>query len=153
MNYVLETLDVSKSFAGVNVLNQINFHLCKGEVHALLGENGAGKSTLMKIIIGEYSKDNGEIYYEGKLVHIPSPAKALQMGIAMVHQELHSIAFISVADYLSLGREPRKIGFLGTGIRPCAPPGRTAGIFGRGSRPGGITRPRLRKRYPCQTCG
>ena len=72
-NIILECKQVSKFFPGVKALDSVNLILNKGEVHALCGENGAGKSTLMKIIAGLYQRDEGEIYYDGKLVNYNSP--------------------------------------------------------------------------------
>ena len=61
-NSVLEMRNISKSFPGVRALQNVDFTLCEGEIHALMGENGAGKSTLIKVLTGVYSKDSGEVY-------------------------------------------------------------------------------------------
>ena len=84
----LEMRGVVKQFPGVKALDHAQLKLRPGTVHALMGENGAGKSTLMKCMFGIYKMDEGEIYYEGKKVDINDPLQALDMGIAMVHQEL-----------------------------------------------------------------
>ena len=76
-----------------------------GEVHALMGENGAGKSTLMKILTGIYSKDAGQIFYEGKEVEYKNPREAQEAGIIIVHQELNMMTHLTVAQNLFIGRE------------------------------------------------
>ena len=103
---ILQTKGISKSFFGVNVLNEIDFSIRRGEVHALMGENGAGKSTLMKIIMGIYHADAGEILFEGKPVVIRETKNALDLGISMIHQELNPIPEMTVAENVFLGREP-----------------------------------------------
>lgn len=103
---VLEMRDISKTFSGVRVLDGVQFQVRKGEVHALMGENGAGKSTLMKILMGQYKPDTGEIFLDGQKVKIDSPATALKMGIAMIYQELSPLDNMSVAENIFLGREP-----------------------------------------------
>ena len=106
--YRLEMRGVCKSFPGVKALDQAQLRLRPGTVHALMGENGAGKSTLMKCMFGIYKMDQGEIFYEGKKVHIGDPLQALHMGIAMVHQELQPIPERSVAENVFVGRYPVK---------------------------------------------
>jgi len=102
---------IDKSFPGVHALNNCNFDLQRGEVHALVGENGAGKSTLMKILAGIYSPDQGSIYLRGEEVTIPNPQSAQRMGISMVHQELNLMPHLTAAQNIFIGREPLK-GFL-----------------------------------------
>jgi ABC-type sugar transport system ATPase subunit len=97
---------IEKSFHSVKVLNDIQFSLKAGTVHALMGENGAGKSTMMKILAGVYKSDGGEIYIDGKKVSIDSPKDSQELGIAMIHQELSSIPQMTVAENIYLGREP-----------------------------------------------
>ena len=87
--YVLEVSHMSKSFGGTHALKDVQLHLKKGEVLALLGENGAGKSTLMKCVIGLIRPDGGSMTFEGKPYMAKSPAEALQKGISMIHQELN----------------------------------------------------------------
>lgn len=106
--YRLEMRDVSKSFPGVKALDHAELKLRPGTVHALMGENGAGKSTLMKCMFGIYKMDEGEILFEGKPVSITDPLSALNMGIAMVHQELQPIPERSVAENIFVGRYPMK---------------------------------------------
>jgi inositol transport system ATP-binding protein len=103
---ILRVLGVSKSFPGVIALDKVSLEIKKGEVHALVGENGAGKSTLMKILLGIYNLDEGEIEFKGKLVHIPSPRAALDLGLSMIHQELNLNPYRSIAENIWLGREP-----------------------------------------------
>ena len=112
--YRLEMRGVCKSFPGVKALDHAQLCLRPGKVHALMGENGAGKSTLMKCMFGIYSMDEGEIIYEGKKVSIKNPLEALDMGIAMVHQELQPIPARTVGENIFLGRYPMKklLGFI-----------------------------------------
>ena len=104
-DYILNVDGVSKSFGGTHALKNVQLHVKKGEVHALLGENGAGKSTLMNIIIGLLQRDSGTIDFEGKEYEVKSPVEALAKGIAMVHQELNPEPFLTVAENLFLHRE------------------------------------------------
>ncbi|ADK80248.1 sugar ABC transporter ATP-binding protein [Sediminispirochaeta smaragdinae] len=106
--YVLEIHDVVKRFPGVLALDQVNFSLRKGTVHALMGENGAGKSTLMKCLLGVYHMDSGQISLHGEPVTILNPADAIRHGLSMIHQELNPIPKRSVCDNIWLGRELRK---------------------------------------------
>ncbi|MBO8162175.1 MAG: sugar ABC transporter ATP-binding protein [Brevibacillus sp.] len=98
---------ISKSFAGVNVLQNVQFTLMRGEVHALMGENGAGKSTLMKILGGIYSRDSGSIEVKGEAVPNMTTSAAARLGIAIIHQELNLVSDLSVAENIFLGREYR----------------------------------------------
>ena len=91
---------VEKSFPGVKALSGIDFAVRKGTVHALCGENGAGKSTLMKIIMGLYQADKGQIYLDEKPVTIKNPIQAREMGISMVAQELNYVPELSVEENL-----------------------------------------------------
>lgn len=106
--YVLEMLNVSKSFPGVQALKDVSFRLRPGTVHALMGENGAGKSTLMKCLIGLYQMNSGRILINGQEVHIHNPLEASKLGISMIHQELSPVKDRSVAENLYLGRIPLK---------------------------------------------
>ncbi len=109
---ILETRNITKAFFGVTVLSGIDLTIKKGELHALMGENGAGKSTLMKIIMGIYKSDAGELLFEGKVVEIKEARDALHMGISMIHQELNPILDMTVAENIFVGREPKKMGIL-----------------------------------------
>lgn len=97
---------IEKSFPGVKALSGIDFAVRKGTVHALCGENGAGKSTLMKIIMGLYQADKGQIFLDEQPVTIKNPIQAMEMGISMVAQELNYIPELSVEENLFLGRLP-----------------------------------------------
>ncbi|MCL1964437.1 MAG: ATP-binding cassette domain-containing protein, partial [Firmicutes bacterium] len=101
-------LGISKQFPGVQALDNVTLRVRPGSVHALMGENGAGKSTLMKCLFGIYDQDIGDILLEGKSVKIDSSRVALDMGIAMIHQELHPIPHRNVMDNIWLGRYPKK---------------------------------------------
>ena len=109
---ILTLCKVSKEFPGVKALNNVDFTLRKGEVHALVGENGAGKSTLMKILSGAYSKDSGTIVFDGKEIEITSPKASEKMGISIIYQELNLIHRMSVAENIFLGRAPKKNGVI-----------------------------------------
>ena len=97
---------IEKSFPGVKALSNIDFSVRKGTVHALCGENGAGKSTLMKIIMGLYKADKGQIFIDDKPVDIKNPIQAREYGISMVAQELNYVPELSVEENLFLGRLP-----------------------------------------------
>ena len=101
---------ITKTFPGVKALSNVDLELKEGEVHALLGENGAGKSTLIKVLGGIYHADSGEIEINGKNVKINSVQDAEANGIAIIHQELVLVPYMSVAENIFLGRE------LGAGI-------------------------------------
>ncbi|TVR69307.1 MAG: sugar ABC transporter ATP-binding protein [Spirochaetaceae bacterium] len=96
---------IDKRFPGVHALNNIDFELLPGEIHALVGENGAGKSTLMKILTGIYPKDSGEIQYQGKLFNPRDPRHAMEAGIGIIHQELNMMDHLTVAENIFIGRE------------------------------------------------
>lgn len=102
---LLEMKGISKSFPGVKVLDQVDFTLYSGEVHALMGENGAGKSTLMKILGGIYTKDSGSISVNGGALDITSPSMAQSFGIVIIHQELNLIPHLTVMENIFIGRE------------------------------------------------
>jgi len=107
---LLSLSGVSKEFPGVKALNNVQFDLNEGEVHAIVGENGAGKSTLMKILSGIYKKDSGEIIYRGNSVTIPNPFEAQKLGISIIHQELNLMPHLTVAENIFIGREDRRPG-------------------------------------------
>lgn len=103
---------IEKRFPGVHALDNCQFELRPGEIHALVGENGAGKSTLMKILSGIYHKDAGEIRYRGEAVEIPNPRAAQDLGICIIHQELNLMSHLTLAQNIFIGREPRgRFGF------------------------------------------
>ena len=101
----LRLVGISKSFPGVRALNDVHLEVRKGEVHALVGENGAGKSTLMKILSGAYSRDEGEIYWEGRKVEINKPKDSEDLGIAIIYQEFNLVPQLSISENIWLGRE------------------------------------------------
>jgi inositol transport system ATP-binding protein len=110
---LLAVENVRKAFPGVVALDDVSFHLKRGTVHALMGENGAGKSTLMKIIAGIYRPDHGSFRLSGREVHLDSPLHALELGIAMIHQELNLMPFVTVAENIWIRREPiNALGFV-----------------------------------------
>lgn len=102
---LLEMKGIDKSFSEVKVLQQAQFSLESGELHALMGENGAGKSTLMKILNGIYMRDGGTVKVKGVEQSLSSPSAALQLGIVMIHQELNLIPHLTVMENIFLGRE------------------------------------------------
>ena len=103
---------ICKAFPGVKALDQVSFSVNKGEVHGLVGENGAGKSTLMKIMTGVYRADAGEIFIEGQRVHVDSVAKAHELGISIIFQEMTLCRHMTVADNIFIGRPHKKAGFI-----------------------------------------
>ncbi|MGF7145610.1 simple sugar transport system ATP-binding protein [Anaerotaenia torta] len=105
-NAVLTMRGIYKSFPGVRALQNVNFTLREGEIHALMGENGAGKSTLIKVLTGVYPKDAGEIYMKGiqKPISIKSPQEAQKLGISTVYQEITLCPNLTVAENLFIGR-------------------------------------------------
>ena len=103
---------ISKSFAGVRVLDDVDFALRRGEIHALVGGNGAGKSTLMKILEGVYTPDAGQITVDGQPVQIRTPQDARALGIGMIFQEFSLIPTLTVAENVFLTREPRRGGLI-----------------------------------------
>ena len=103
---LLELRGISKRFAGVAALADVDFALRQGEVHGLVGENGAGKSTLMKIIAGVHAEYDGEMLLAGQPVRFRSARDARDAGIGMVHQELSTVPELSVAENVMLGTQP-----------------------------------------------
>ena len=95
---------ISKSFPGVKALDEVDFKLRKGEIHALMGENGAGKSTLIKVITGVYEKDEGRIVLDGSTIHFKSPQEAQNSGIGTVYQEITLCPNLTVAENMFIGR-------------------------------------------------
>ncbi|ERE04574.1 sugar ABC transporter ATP-binding protein [Pseudogulbenkiania ferrooxidans] len=106
---------ISKAFGPVKVLENVEFTLRGGEIHALMGENGAGKSTLMKILSGVHRADAGEILLDGRKAELRDTAAAEAAGIAIIHQELNLIPQLSVMENLFLGREPSRFGLIDYG--------------------------------------
>lgn len=107
MTVVVEMKGIDKSFPGVRALNNVQFELRQGEVHALMGENGAGKSTLMKVLSGIYKKDAGTVLVKGELADPDGPRAAQDLGIGIIHQELNLMNDLTAAQNIFIGREPR----------------------------------------------
>ena len=107
---ILSVNNISKTFPGVNALENVDFSLKRGEIHALIGENGAGKSTLIKVLTGVEHPDAGSIEYDGKLIEVKSPQHAQEIGISTVYQEVNLCTNISVAENIMLGHEPHYFG-------------------------------------------
>ncbi len=101
----LEMRGITKRYPGVVANDDISLDICRGEIHALLGENGAGKTTLMNVLYGLATPDEGEILLDGKPVHIAGPADAISRGINMVHQHFMLIPVLTVAENILLGAE------------------------------------------------
>lgn len=103
-NVFFEMRHISKSFPGVKALDDVGFSVAEGEIRALVGENGAGKSTLMKILNGNYKKDEGQILIDGKEVDITDPLVAAANGISIIFQELNLVDELSIAENIFAGR-------------------------------------------------
>jgi len=112
MAELLELRGIGKSFPGVTALAGVDFTVRAGEIHALLGENGAGKSTLIKVLTGVHPADTGEIRLGGQLIRPAAPKEAEQLGISTVYQEVNLVPSLSVAENITLGRQPGRFGFL-----------------------------------------
>ncbi|MGO9356541.1 MAG: sugar ABC transporter ATP-binding protein [Xanthobacteraceae bacterium] len=110
-SFLLEMRGIAKSFNRNPVLKNVSLSVGRGEVHALMGENGAGKSTLMKILMGMIEADAGEIWLEGQPVSPRDPRAAMDLGLAMIHQELSPVLDMEVAENVFLGREIKRAGF------------------------------------------
>jgi len=106
-NSVLEIININKSFPGVKALQNMNFNVYQNEIVGLVGENGAGKSTLMKILVGIYKMDKGEMKLYGKNVKLSDSRMAIQLGVGMVFQEGSLIPNLTIAENLFLGHENR----------------------------------------------
>lgn len=111
---VLEMRHIYKTFPGVKALQNVDFTLKKGEIHALMGENGAGKSTLIKVLTGVEEFETGEILIDGcdHVIVNRSPQEAQNRGISTVYQEVNLCPNLTVAENLFIGREPRKGGLI-----------------------------------------
>jgi simple sugar transport system ATP-binding protein len=109
---LLEMRGITKTFPGVRALSEVDFTVRPGEVHALMGENGAGKSTLIKVLTGVYPRDSGAIEFCGKNIAPVAPIEAEALGISTVYQEVNLIPHLSVAENITLGRQPKRFGFL-----------------------------------------
>src|ERR1017187_3805285 len=103
---------ITKRFGSAMVLQDVQFELRDGEVHALAGENGAGKSTLIKILAGVHTEFEGRIEINGGEVRPKTPLEANALGVAVIHQELSLIGSMSVADNIFLSRMPMRAGLV-----------------------------------------
>ena len=109
---LLEARAVTVEYPGVRALDRVSVAFRAGEIHAVVGENGAGKSTLMKVLSGSVRPTSGEVLLGGRVADFGQPADALRAGIAMVHQELNLVPTLDVAENVTLGCEPRRLGGL-----------------------------------------
>ncbi|SRR5581483_1591968 len=109
---VLKMEGISKSFPGVQALDNVHLEVLPGEIHGLLGENGAGKSTLMKILSGVYQKDSGHIFLDGQEIVVNNPHHAQLLGISIIYQELNLMPNLTVAENVFIGREPNRARFV-----------------------------------------
>jgi len=103
---LVEMKNIVKNFGKVQALRGLDFYVSQNEVIGLLGNNGAGKSTLIKVLVGLYKPDSGEIYLEGKRVNFNSPKDARDAGIEPVYQDLALVNLMSISRNFFLGREP-----------------------------------------------
>src|SRR5882762_6191965 len=114
MTAMLEMRGVSKSFAGVQALRDVNFIVEPGQIHALVGENGAGKSTLMKVLSGVYPHGGyeGTIVFEGEERRFRDINDSEALGIIIIHQELALIPLMSIAENIFLSHPPARFGVI-----------------------------------------
>ena len=110
---LLRTEGISKSFPGVQALDNVDFEVYPGEILGFVGENGAGKSTLVKVLSGVYHKNQGTIWLDGKVVEPRTPQEAQNLGISTIYQELALVPHLSVAENIFLNREPRRVPVIG----------------------------------------
>ncbi|CQH53809.1 ABC-type transport system ATP-binding protein (probable substrate sugar) [Halobacterium hubeiense] len=104
--------DITKRFPGVVANDNVDLHVERGSVHALLGENGAGKTTLMNVLYGLYQPNSGRVVVDGEPREFDSPRDAIDAGIGMIHQHFMLVDTMTVAENIALGNEPRKWGGL-----------------------------------------
>ena len=109
-NGIVVMKGIHKSFPGVQALEDVDFTLKRGEIHALVGENGAGKSTLIKVLTGVEHPEQGVITLDGKETLIRSPQHAQDLGISTVYQEINLCPNLTISENILIGREPRKFG-------------------------------------------
>jgi len=109
---LLEMRGISKSFGSVQALTDVDFEVRPGEVMALVGDNGAGKSTLIKCVAGIHGYDGGDVFFEGKHVHIHGPKDAAKLGIEVVYQDLALCDNLDVVQNMYLGREASRLSIL-----------------------------------------
>jgi simple sugar transport system ATP-binding protein len=104
--YAVQMQGITKQFGTLVANDRVDFHLARGEIHALLGENGAGKTTLMRILYGLYRADAGQIFVDGQEAHIQAPRDAIARGIGMVTQHFTLVPTLTVAENVVLGSVP-----------------------------------------------
>ena len=112
MKPIVQMEHITVEFPGVKALDDVQFSLERGEVHVLLGENGAGKSTLMKVLSGVYKRNAGTVFVDGQEVVFAGTKEAMAAGVNIVHQELNLIPYLTVAENIFLGREPKNGGVI-----------------------------------------
>jgi ribose transport system ATP-binding protein len=112
MKPIVQMEHITVEFPGVKALDNVQFSLERGEVHVLLGENGAGKSTLMKVLSGVYKRNAGTVFVDGQEVVFTGTKDAKAAGVNIVHQELNLVPYLTVAENIFLGREPKKNGIV-----------------------------------------
>src|SRR5256884_5518564 len=114
MTTLLEMRGISKAFAGVKALNDVNFTVRQGQIHALVGENGAGKSTLMKVLSGVYPAGSydGSIVFDGEERRFRDINDSEALGIIIIHQELALIPLMSIAENIFLSHPPARFGVI-----------------------------------------
>jgi len=106
---ILVLSKISKYFPGIKALDEVDFKIRSGEVHALVGENGAGKSTLVKVITGIYQPTKGSIIMNGEKVTFPSPIHSQKAGISAIHQEATMFPELSVVENIFMGHHIKKL--------------------------------------------
>ena len=109
-DFILEMRGITKEFPGVKALDDVNFAVKKGSIHALVGENGAGKSTLMNVLSGwyPYGSYSGDIVYEGEVCKFSNIKDSEHKGIVIIHQELALVPYMSIGENMFLGNEQGK---------------------------------------------
>jgi D-xylose transport system ATP-binding protein len=109
---LLELRGITKSFGSVQALTEVDFEVRPGEVMALVGDNGAGKSTLVKCIAGTHTPDTGQMFFEGREIHVHTPKDAARLGIEVVYQDLALCDNLDVVQNMFLGREVNRFQIL-----------------------------------------
>jgi ABC-type sugar transport system ATPase subunit len=111
----LQMKGITKQFPGVLALDNVDLEVKPGEVLSIIGENGAGKSTMMKILSGALAVEEGEIYLDGEAIPPEkTPKERMDMGIAIIYQELNYLNDMTIAENLFMGNLPQKKGFIKT---------------------------------------
>lgn len=108
MAALIEMKGIQKRFGAMHVIRGVNFSIDEAEVVGLVGDNAAGKSTLMKILAGLYTRDEGEVTIGGEQLPSGDPAEARRLGVEMVYQDFALAPHLTVAENVTLGREPTR---------------------------------------------